>query len=98
MRAAIIAMNQFQLQVLFPELLGQETAKIESTCHLSTTREWNSPHYPLNAERQAEKLWMPILKTLVWLDTVIEPVVYHLRGRRSIHSANSGFSDEFSCF
>ena len=30
------------------------------------------PHFPLNAERQAGKLWIPILKSLVWPDAKLQ--------------------------
>ena len=32
-----------------------------------------SSHCPFNAERQAGKLWIPILKWLVWLDSESNP-------------------------
>ena len=32
-----------------------------------------SPHCPFNAERQAEKLWIPISKSLVWPDSESNP-------------------------
>ena len=45
-----------------------------------------SVHCFFNAERQAGKLWMLILKLLVWPDSD-QTQVYSVRARRSYHSA-----------
>ena len=66
---------QFQFQYIYlPSCLSQETAKWPYSLQVKlppvTCLELKvkSPHYPVNAERQAGKLWIPILKSLVWPD------------------------------
>jgi len=63
---------------VFLSCLDQETVKwpcdFESNCHLSTTQGKESPHYLTNTERQAEKLWIPIFKSLVWPDRELNPI------------------------
>ena len=46
--------------------------KCFSQRHNKQTR-WLSLHCSLNAERQAGKLWIPILKSLVWPDSELTP-------------------------
>ena len=45
------------------------------------------PHCPFNAERQAGKLWIPMLKSFIWPDSESSSSDYSSRGRRSINWA-----------
>ena len=42
-----------------------------------------SPQPPINAERQAGKLWIPFFKVFWYLDKGNEPQVYRMRSGRS---------------